>query len=528
VRRYLTTSSGVVGQPSPMERNTTSEVFGVAPGVRLMTVGQRERRSRGLASPALAVLAGAILTVVAPYLLLVQAAVGETLNPCWPALACTTLAGLRFAWIVGSKQRHLFELVVWLFTYVFMALAPLVQSQSGYSINTLPALDTSYANEAYLVIFVGMLCLILGSWSASHRPYRQDRASSVMSPGRANVLSLAAICFATYFVVKVGLPSLFSSRFAFSDRLQEVWPDQATASLAAGLAEMTLLTAAVMQVEISRRAASTSRPHLVSAAFAVVLSALVLVVVNPLSSPRYVFGTVALSLAAAAGAYATLRRFRVVGITAIVGMVVVFPVLDSFRVTTTQGVKRVDIVAALTTGDFDAFGQVMNTLDYVDTHGITWGSQLLGVITFWVPRSLWPTKPVDTGILLAQYKGYSFTNLSASIWTEFFINGGWVLLVLGMFGVGYAARFADRRVERDLRVRPMPATLSAILAFYALIILRGSLLQAVASGTIVTLCVFACYKRRPSTQTRGVAMTSAVKPHAGALIGDPSREGQTT
>jgi len=39
-----------------------------------------------------------------------------------------------------------------------------------------------------------------------------------------------------------------------------------------------------------------------------------------------------------------------------------------------------------------------------------------------------------------------------------------VLLVLGMFGVGYAARSADRRVERDLRVRSMPATLSAILA----------------------------------------------------------------
>jgi hypothetical protein len=209
-----------------------------------------------------------------------------------------------------------------------------------------------------------------------------------------------------------------------------------------------------------------------------------------------VFGTVALSLAAAAGAYATPGRFRVVAIAAVVGMLVVFPVLDSFRVSTGQGVKQVDVVASLSTGDFDAFGQLMNTLDYVAAHGVTWGSQMLGVVTFWVPRSLWPSKPVDTGILLAEHKGYSFSNLSASMWTELFINGGWLLLVMGMFAIGYAARVADRRVELSLRVGHMPAPLPAILAFYVLIVLRGSLLQAVAAGTIVTLCALACYRRR--------------------------------
>lgn len=493
-----------VGPRSGMERARTSGVFTVAPGVRLMTVGRRDRRSTGLANPALAVLVGALLVFVAPYVMLVQAAVGEKLSPCWPALACTTLAGLRFAWIVGSKRRHLFELVIWLFGYVFMSLAPLVQSQNDYSINTLPVLDTGFANEAYLVTFVGMLAMILGSWLASHRPFQPHPTHAVLSPARVNLLSLAALSLAAYFVAKIGLGPLFSSRFELSDRVQQVWPDQATASIIGGLAEMTLLASAVMQVEITRRAASTGRPYLVSATGAAILSALVLLLVNPISSPRYVFGTVALSLAAAAGAYATLRRFRIVALSAIAGMLVVFPVLDSFRVATNQGVKTVDVVAALSSGDFDAFGQLMNTLDYVQAHGITWGSQFLGVVTFWVPRSLWPAKPVDTGILLAEFKGYTFTNLSASLWTEFFVNGGWILLCVGMLLVGYAARLADRRVEADLQLRPMPATLYAILAFYMLIILRGSLLQSVASGTIVTLCAFACYQRypRPSWQRR--------------------------
>jgi hypothetical protein len=349
-----------------------------------------------------------------------------------------------------------------------------------------------------------MLSLIVGSWAATHRPHRVPQLDAMPSPARANVLSLVALCAAAYFVSRIGVPFLFGSRFVLSARLQEVWPDQAVASLVAGLAEMALLTAAVMQFEIARRAARASRPHLVSGAFALVLTVAVLLVVNPISSPRYVFGTVALSLAAAAGAYATLRRFRIVAISAVAGMLVVFPVLDSFRVSTSQGVKTVDVVASLSTGDFDAFGQLMNTLDFVDTHGITWGSELLGVVTFWVPRSLWPSKPVDTGILLAEYKGYSFSNLSASIWTELFINGGWVLLVLGMLALGYALRLADRRVELSLQVRPMPSTLAAILAFYSLIVLRGSLLQAVASGTIVILCVLACTKRRPKVTVKDV------------------------
>src|SRR5689334_15367945 len=221
-----------------MERVTTSDVFRVAPGVRVVTVRQRSKRSTAAASPALAVLVAALLVVVAPYLMLTQTAVGDSLSPCWPALACTTLAGLRFAWVVGSGERHLFELVIWLFAYVFMGLAPLMQSQNDYSINTLPGLDVSYANEAYLVTFVGMLAIIIGSWAARRRPDRRQQTRWALSPQRANLLSLIALGAAAYFVAKMGFSLLFGSRFGFAARLQEVWPDQAVASLVAGLAEM--------------------------------------------------------------------------------------------------------------------------------------------------------------------------------------------------------------------------------------------------------------------------------------------------
>ncbi len=88
---------------------------------------------------------------------------------------------------------------------------------------------------------------------------------------------------------------------------------------------------------------------------------------------------------------------------------------------------------------------------------------MLGTLLFWMPRSVWPDKPLDTGVMLAEYKEYGFTNLSSPLWGEFFIDFGWVGLVAGMLLVGYWARRLDIEAEAQLRLRPSPALLLCIL-----------------------------------------------------------------
>ena len=117
---------------------------------------------------------------------------------------------------------------------------------------------------------------------------------------------------------------------------------------------------------------------------------------------------------------------------------------------------------------------------FVQERGTTSGRQALGVALFWVPRAVWPEKPVDTGILLAEYRGYKFTNLSAPLPAEMYINGGWWLMTAGMAVLGASTRRFDRRIVQSFSYAKAPVVLGSILPFYMIIIMRGSLLQAMA------------------------------------------------
>jgi hypothetical protein len=177
-------------------------------------------------------------------------------------------------------------------------------------------------------------------------------------------------------------------------------------------------------------------------------------------------------------------------------LLVVFPLADAFRYGREADFKATNPIEALISPDYDSFGQLVNGYLVAERDGIVPGRQLLGVFLFAVPRKLWDDKPVDSGILIANVRGYSFTNLSAPLWIEFYLNGGWILLILGMFGLGWWLHRIDTGIERQFNTAGMPALLSCVLPFYMMILLRGSLLQA--ASFLFFILLFAAFVRRPS------------------------------
>src|SRR5207253_291263 len=161
--------------------------------------------------------------------------------------------------------------------------------------------------------------------------------------------------------------------------------------------------------------------------------------------------TAALAVLTALGGAATAQRIRKLGLFLAVGLVLVFPYADAARTTDGTGDKG-GPVQALASADFDAFCQITNTVSYVQDLGATQGRQLLGAALFWVPRTLWAGKPQDTGIVLADFRTYKVTNLSAPLWAEFFINGQWLLLVAGMGALGFVLRRLDNHAVRRSQV----------------------------------------------------------------------------
>ncbi|MEX5237753.1 hypothetical protein [Kocuria arenosa] len=416
-------------------------------------------------------------------------------NPWW-ALAIIILAGANYAGVIASAQRQLFAMSLWLFTYIFMGMAPYVQYRLAMTPGTTPHVDESLFPVAGLLVLGSCVAVMIGRLLAgrSRLPVKALRQSYV-NRRRANLLTLAGILIFAYYASQVGVQSFLLSRDELAAVRRAVWPNITVAQILTGALQMGLLVGFLAQMAVrQQRRAAGLQPALLPA---LINGLLLLYAVNPISTTRYVFGTAILAVLAAFGVYATLIRFRIMAAAAIAGMLTLFPLADRFRTSDARDFQTEGPVKALTSGDFDAFAQLTNTLSYVADHGIAWGDQLVGVLFLWVPRSIWPGKPIDTGVELAEYMGYKFTNLSAPIWAELFINFGLLGALLGMGALGYLFRRWDTRTDLYLRISRMPPVVVSAVAFYLIIFLRGSMLAVSAYLLVILVSAwFVTYRRR--------------------------------
>jgi hypothetical protein len=146
-------------------------------------------------------------------------------------------------------------------------------------------------------------------------------------------------------------------------------------------------------------------------------------------------------------------------------------------------------------GHVDAFEMLVYGVQFVREQGTTMGRQALGVVAFWMPRSIWPDKPQTTGVLM----GSSFinlmtqtanTNLSAPLVLEGYINFGVIGVLLfaalagGLGGTLDRALFERRAmhlVDANM-VYGIDAIASPLMGLWVYL-LRGSLLSAFAYST---------------------------------------------
>ncbi len=428
------------------------------------------------------------LGILAPILLISATPLGSGSSSAWVwAWVLTVVAGVRYAWLVATAPYRLYELIFWLFTDVFLGFAPLVQMRSGRYPATTKFIDTSLNGEAMLVVGIGVAAFCIGLSIVGNRHATRHSAPKkfALTPGGLILLTTLALLVTAYYTSKVGVSTMFASRDTRSLTESRVWSNATNNAVikAAATWPLVICFTGLMRLRAERSKAGLKGPVFLHWLVLVVL----VVVVNPISSPRYVAGTAALAVLVALGAARTQKRARIFAVILAIGMVFVFPYAAFARTSTqTPSAQRGGTAQVLASSDFDAFDQIDNTLSYVHANGVSDGQQLIGAAFFWVPRAVWPGKPEDTGILLAQFRGYKFKNLSEPLWGEFFIDGGWILLAGGMMMLGAALRRFDGR-SSDWIANHNRSILGTILPFYLVIILRGSLLAAMAGLAVVVV-----------------------------------------
>lgn len=192
-----------------------------------------------------------------------------------------------------------------------------------------------------------------------------------------------------------------------------------------------------------------------------------------------------------------IKRKNVFVLVMLLGILVVFPLLENFRHWSGSFVIGLSF-DFLNEMHFDASQNFMIIMKH---RIVTWGWQLLGALLFWFPRSLWEAKPVGSGHFVAG--NYSdFTNISMPWFAEGYINFGYVgiavfTMVLSWFCSFYDCKYWNNSDEKR-KITPYYLLLLSSLLF----ILRGDLMSSLAYTLATVFDLFIVYKLSISSTSR--------------------------
>lgn len=354
-----------------------------------------------------------------------------------------------------------------------------------------------------LVVLVGLIVfdLVYGSTISSRARRRMKSAPRlrVLDVRRTVFLGIAAVILTPVFVQSLGgFDVLFTSREArtevlFTSGLYSSDSKASGAILTSFASVVPFVALYAMTALLATKSYLRRKIDFIALYAAVVIVNIALN--NPISSSRFWFLVVVLSLCFVFPWSRSVLGVRSIIAAFVGGSVVLFPYLDAFRYSERTQDSRGIAEMILEKSDYDSMVQVGNAITYVTQTGYSMGENLLGALLFWVPRSIWPDKPIDTGTELAQYVSYHNPNLSAPLWAEGYWAFGIVGVVLVFWLLGYVCgrlSYVDSVQRRLFGSFNGWAFILAPLAVYEVLILRGSLLQAMSRLTVLVFLLVAC------------------------------------
>ncbi|MEU1182426.1 hypothetical protein ABZ464_33250 [Streptomyces sp. NPDC005820] len=433
-------------------------------------------------------------------------------------------SGGALARVLTASRVRFVALGFWVFAYIWLGLAGLAMLAA----DTYPwpyRTGETTALVAVALVELGLLAHSAGTALAARRERarRDDAPPGLLERALARrvapwrLLALCGLALGLAAVLIAGQPGRLGAYFTSRQAITEAGGEDASLrSLLSWSLSVPAFWALLGLLRVPCRPGGDRWLRAVRWLLLPVLLALNVVVNNPISKPRFWAGMVLLTLLFSVPRLCRPRAFRVTSAAILAALLFVFPYSDYFRYSDRETLTVASLADQFTSnGDYDAFQQMQTGVDYAHDQGFA-PQNVLGPPLFMVPRAMWPEKPKDTGISLAEYAGYEFHNLSAPLWIESYLWAGplavvLVFLLLGAFG---------RRVD-DIRhrLRQNPGALAALLvpafAFYQMVFLRGSLLAIAGPLTLlvaVPLLITTPVAR--ASRFRSSAMPAASPRHA--------------
>ena len=372
----------------------------------------------------------------------------------------------------------------------YFGMAPAVQSAHLTFPGTTPSPPVEFANSALVYILILTLFSLFGYRASTHftakslvRSKHDFRELSQSNIPRAEYL-LAIILLNMLYIFYVGFSSFFSSYFELGQSLESRFHTRIFIAMARSLGTFplaTLLTLIFFKVPY-RELTQKYRILMFAGCVSLFISC------NPISSYRVMFGVVWASMVFAILYRNSAERFYLGLRLYILSLLFIFPIADYFRNRVRDFSNPVSL-ESLTHGDFDSFAQLLNTFAYVSEKGYGWGIHIISLPLFWVPRSIWASKPPDSALLIADFRGYDFNNISMPIPAELLLDFGIIGACLLFLGLGAMMAYADKYFINWESGNRSFILYGIYLIPYSLMLFRGSLLQAVSPIAVIVFCL---------------------------------------
>lgn len=370
--------------------------------------------------------------------------------------------------------------ITYLFIYIFFGIAPLYQFSTGISIwrgEPIRSIDYFYGTS---IIFGAILVYDWAynwvyNYPHSSKHYNFSPKIKLNSP-EFNKASALIICLISFVITLYAFKSypilLFFREYTYDTKVTFNTFDSTSLNLI-----YTIIIRPIPVIVLMYYNLTCKKRNL----FSLTLLLITIITNFPLSLPRFYVAGLYLPLLFTY--YKSLiRRPLLIKVLFIVGILYIFPFLNQGRTASSMSEIEISFIPdynMFLTGHFDTF---QNGLRVMRADFVTHGRQLLGVILFWFPRSIWPEKPIGSGGEIADEFGLTFDHIALNYWAEGWINFGFLgtilfSILLGIINAKLDSKFNNTQITTNYRVGYY------IYLGMLFFILRGDLISCIAYMT---------------------------------------------
>lgn len=394
------------------------------------------------------------------------------------------------------KDKNIFSLnkMHWYFIFIFMFLSPLAQLLAdykpwNYSLNDSLMIRANWVvilwSVVYSISYASRKRLVITRNTGVQKHY------SFLSLSRSTQLCLLVLSFGCLLIM-VGL----------------IGPNNL---LLRGSSVLTGSTFSIMFNYLFRSIPAISCGMLligrkkgisVSKIIIAMLFLITLFLNSPFALSRYWVGVIYIGLALCLLSEKVFEG-RKFDLYVMVGLVILFPLFYLFKNNTFSEVLHMKNIINLsdtyTSVDFDAYSMLGRIIQFVDSSGFQFGKQLRSVIFFFVPRSIWNIKGTPTGSLVAGAQGSSFTNVSAPLMGEGYIDFGIIGVIVFALVIAYIFKRLDFKYWEESKLQGLTYVqiIEPFMMGFVLFIMRGALQPSFLRlmGFFLFLILYAMFRK---------------------------------